>query len=59
MQAMQASTKRRPDYIATSTSDVIPLEEEPSRYWVLALIAASTATWVMIFGAAKLLLAFI
>jgi hypothetical protein len=56
---MQASTERLPHYLAADTPAAIALEEEPSRYWVLALITASAATWAMIFGVAKLLLAFI
>jgi hypothetical protein len=55
---MQTSTQRRPHYIAAVPA-AIPLEEQPSRHWILSLIAASAATWAMIFGAAKLLLAFV
>lgn len=54
---MQTSIRRRPDTVAVASA--IALEEEPSRYWVLALITASAATWATIFGVAKLLLAFI
>jgi len=56
---MQVSTQRRPDYIAAATTDPSAFDEQPSRYWILTLIAASAATWAMIFGAAKLLLAFV
>ena len=55
---MQVSTQRRPDYIAASPV-VIALEDEPRPHWILSLIVGSAATWVAIFGAAKLLLAFI
>jgi hypothetical protein len=54
---MQASTRRRPDIIAVAPA--IAFEEERSRYWGLALIAACAASWATIFGAAKLLLALI
>jgi len=56
---MQASIQRLPDYIAAPAPDAITLDDQPSRYWVLALITASAATWAMIFGVAKLLLAVI
>jgi hypothetical protein len=55
---MQASTKRHPDYIAAAPV-AIAIEEQSSRRWVLSLIVGSTATWVTIFGAAKLLMALI
>ncbi len=54
---MQASTRRRPDYIAIAA--VVALEEQPCRYWGLALIAGCAASWATIFGAAKLLLALV
>jgi len=56
---MQASIQRRSDYIAAPARDALALDDQPRRYWVLALITASAATWAMIFGVAKLLLAVI
>jgi hypothetical protein len=35
------------------------IAESPSRYWGIAVIAACAASWAVIFGAAKLLLAVI
>jgi hypothetical protein len=55
---MQASTRRHPDYIAAAPV-AIAIEEQSNPRWVLSLIVGSTATWVTIFGAAKLLMALI
>jgi uncharacterized membrane protein (DUF485 family) len=55
---MQTSTQRRPHYIAAVPA-AIALEEQPSRHWIFAGIVASAVTWAAIFGAAKLLMAFI
>lgn len=54
---MQVSTKRLLHHLATDRA--IALEEQPSRYWGLALIALCAASWATILGAAKLLLAVI
>ena len=51
---MQTATKFCPDYITAA-----PAAITPSRYWCLAIAAAAAASWAAIFGAAKLLLAFI
>jgi hypothetical protein len=42
-----------------SAAQAVAVEESPSRYWGIALIAACAASWAVIFGAAKLLLAVI
>jgi hypothetical protein len=54
---MQVSTHHYLDDIAVAQPDVVALDDEPSRYWILSLITASTATWLAIFGTAKLLFA--
>ena len=52
---MQA--KRRSYYTPAPESAVV--EDVPSRYWGIAVIAACTASWAAIFAAAKLLIAII
>jgi hypothetical protein len=52
---MQA--KRRSD--APSAAEAIAVEQTPSRYWGVALIGACAASWALLLGAAKLLLALI
>ncbi len=59
---MQASTQRRSDDIAAQPARAVAValdDDEPYRYWGLAIIAGCAASWLTIFGAAKLLLAFI
>jgi len=55
---MHAATKRRPAPLAAAPL-ALALEEPPSRYWGLALIAACAASWATILGAAKLIVALI
>jgi hypothetical protein len=55
---MQASTKRRPGYVSVAPVALAP-DDEPSRYWALAIVAGCVASWATIFGAAKLLMVLI
>lgn len=54
---MQA--KRRYHYYEAPAARSVAVEDPPSRHWGLAVIVACVASWAMIFGAAKLLLALI
>jgi hypothetical protein len=50
---MHSATKFCPEYITAIPAAITP----PSRFWCLAIVAVSAASWAAIFGAAKLLLA--
>ena len=54
---MQAKRRYRHDEAPAARSVVV--EDSPSRYWGIAVIAACAASWVAIFGVAKLLLALV
>lgn len=51
---MQTATNLGPDYRKAAAA--LP---RPSRYWFLGIVATSGASWVVIIGAAKLLLGYI
>jgi hypothetical protein len=40
-------------------ADAVVVEDGPSRYWGIVVIAACTASWAAIYAGAKLLIAFI
>ena len=54
---MQAKRRYRYDEAPAARSTAV--KDSPSRYWGLAVIVVCVASWALIFGGAKLLLALI